>query len=267
MNYPLYKYYLNLDMNLDEIIDHYVLTFYSRKHNQQEILNVLKKVKESDKVQKLCNETARKYYAPSYEAFSNCIKSTLWFLIKPSETIVLASLFAILVWDERINRIHDLKSSKELKDDAIKLFKKYKIEGELSEDIYLNETIEGKKEKLEREKAKAIREEMNSITESWYFADFMRNIPPSTISLLNFKKPILTIKIESPRFSKLYNYKGPNIITVHISIRSLETGNYKVLDNCKSYDYFFNTTTYVFCIGRIKNSDEYLLYEIPPRRM
>ncbi len=266
MNYPLYKYYLNFDMNLDEIIDHYVLTFYSRKHNQQEILNVLKKVKESDKVQKLCNETARKYYAPSYEAFANCIKSTLWFLIKPSETIVLASLFAILVWDERINRIHDLKSSKELKDDAIKLFKKYKIEGELSEDIYLNETIEGKKEKLEREKAKAIKEEMNSITESWYFHDFMSKFPGATIRLLNFKKPILIIDI-CTRFLNFYNYKGPNKITVHISIRSLETGNYKVLDNCKYYNYIDNTIKYGFCIGRIKNTNEYLLYEIPPRRM
>ena len=33
MLYPLYEYYKNRDLTLDEIVDHYVTRFYAKKHD------------------------------------------------------------------------------------------------------------------------------------------------------------------------------------------------------------------------------------------
>lgn len=38
MEYPLYEYYKNRSLTLDEIVDHYVTRFYAKKHDGKAVL-------------------------------------------------------------------------------------------------------------------------------------------------------------------------------------------------------------------------------------
>ena len=100
MLYPLYNYYKNSKLSLDEIIDHYVTRFYCKKHDGKTVLNVLNRVKSSSKINNICGLSATRKIAPNYVDFASAINETIWFVFKSNMTHALAVLFAALYWDE-----------------------------------------------------------------------------------------------------------------------------------------------------------------------
>ena len=136
MQYPLYYYYKNRDMNLDEIIDHYVTRFYAKKHDGKAVLNVLNKVRNSSKIKNLCGQSATRRLAPNYVDFITTINEMVLFMFRSNMTQALAVLFAALYWDEKINSVYHLKTDEELRDDIIKVFKKLSIYEEMTEEEY-----------------------------------------------------------------------------------------------------------------------------------
>ena len=146
MLYPLYDYYKKSSLTLDEIVDHYVTRFYARKHNGKDVLKVLTKVKESSKIKNLCGESATRRIAPNYVDFASVINELLFFMFKSNMTQALAVLFAALYWDERVNSVYHLKSAEDLKDDIIKIFKKYSICEEMTESEFFGNKNENLQE-------------------------------------------------------------------------------------------------------------------------
>jgi succinate dehydrogenase flavin-adding protein (antitoxin of CptAB toxin-antitoxin module) len=136
MLYPLYEYYKNSDLNLDEIVDHYVSRFYSKKHDGKKVLKVLSKVRESSKIKNLCGQSATRRIAPNHIDFASVINEILWFAFKSNMTQALGVLFAIMYWDEKINKVYSLKDEIDVRDDAIKIFKKFSVFGDMTPEEY-----------------------------------------------------------------------------------------------------------------------------------
>jgi hypothetical protein len=133
MQYPLYEYYMLSSLTLDEIVDHYVTHFYSKKHSREDVMKVLTKIKESSKIKNLCGHSATRKIAPNYVDFATTINEIIWFVFRSNMTQALGVLFAILYWDEKINSVYSLKSDEDVRDDAIKIFKKFSIYEEMSQ--------------------------------------------------------------------------------------------------------------------------------------
>ena len=136
MEYPLYEYYKNRSLTLDEIVDHYVTCFYAKKHDGKTVLNVLNKVRNSSKIKNLCGQSATRRLAPNFIDFIATINGIVWFMLRSNMTQALAVLFAALYWDEKINSVYHLKTDEELRDDIIKVFKKLSIYEEMTEEEY-----------------------------------------------------------------------------------------------------------------------------------
>ena len=127
MLYPLYDYYRKRDCNLDEIVDHFVSTFYAKRYGVDKAYEVFEKIISSDKIKNLCGQSATRGIAPNYVDFSSVVHSILWFIFKSNLTIALATLYSILYWDEKINTVYCMKSDEDVKEDAIKIFDKFQI--------------------------------------------------------------------------------------------------------------------------------------------
>lgn len=290
MNYPLYNYYLNSGLTFDEVVDHYVTHFYAKKHDGKDVLKVLNKIKESDKIKNLCGQSATRGIAPNYVDFCSCVHSILWFTFKPTDTVVLATLFATLYWDERINRIHNLKPSDEVRDDAIKIFRKFQIYGELSEEMFFNETVEGNEErKKKNENAKkelAILNEIDSIKESWTWKAFVikNSIKQMSIHktpngcICELKRYVIRdeqecmitnmISVRSPYIEA--SSTGPDKLFASISIPLLESGIYERLNIAETTFYlqdykYYDSIFYYLRVGLIDSNSSipYLIYEDP----
>ncbi len=138
MLYPLYDYYYASDMTLEEILKHYIKFFYLRKHGSDKAEKVLYKVSESSKMQKLFDYSARKNLAPNYVDFGSVINEIMFFVFQSNETQALAVLAAAIAWDKKVNHFGILKDEYDLRNDTIKIFKKYSIYGEMSQQEFDN---------------------------------------------------------------------------------------------------------------------------------
>lgn len=139
MQYPLYEFYKNRSLTLEQVIDHYVTRFYAREYNGKDVLKVLTKVRESSKIKNLCGQSATRRIAPNYIDFASTINEMIWFVFKSNMTQALGVLFAALYWDEKINSVYHLKSADDLKDDIIKVFKKFSIYEEMTESEFMGD--------------------------------------------------------------------------------------------------------------------------------
>lgn len=136
MLYPLYDYYLASDMTLEQILKHYVKFFYLRKHGTDKAEKVLYKISESSKMQNLFNETARQNIAPNYVDFASVINEIMYFIFQSNETQALAVLAAAITWDRKVNHFGYLKDEYDLRNDTIKIFKKFSIYGEMTQEEF-----------------------------------------------------------------------------------------------------------------------------------
>ena len=127
MLYPLYDYYMQSDMSLEEILKHYICRFYLKKNGTDKAEKVLRKVSESSKMNKLFEQSARQWIAPNYVDFCSVINEMIYFIFKSNSTQALAVLAAAIAWDKQINQHAHLKNANAVRDDAIKIFKKYSI--------------------------------------------------------------------------------------------------------------------------------------------
>ena len=133
MLYPLYDYYYASDMTLEQILKHYIKFFYLRKHGSDKAEKVLYKVSESSKMQKLFDYSASQNIAPNYVDFGSVINEIMYFMFQSNETQALAVLAAAIAWDKKVNHLGILKDEYDLRNDTIKIFKKFSIYGEMTQ--------------------------------------------------------------------------------------------------------------------------------------
>lgn len=133
MQYPLYDYYSASDLTLEEILKHYIKNFYLRKHGSDKVEKVLNKVSDSSKMKKLFELSLRQRVMPNYIDFGSVINEMMYFMFQSNSTQALAVLAAAIAWDKQVNHLAGLKSQKAVRDDAIKIFKKYSICEDMSQ--------------------------------------------------------------------------------------------------------------------------------------
>lgn len=138
MLYPLYEYYFNGDLSLEQILKHYIQNFYLRKHGRDKAEKVLYKVSESPKMNKLFAQSAIQGVAPNYMDFGSVINEMMYFMFQSNETQALAVLAAAIAWDKKVNNHGFIKDEYDLRNDAIKIFKKYSICGEMTQEEFEN---------------------------------------------------------------------------------------------------------------------------------
>lgn len=136
MQYPLYDYYYASDLTLEEILKHYIEKFYLRKHGRDKVDTVLNKVSNSSKITGLFELSRKKRIAPNYIDFGSTINEMMYFMFQSNSTQALAVLAAAVDWNKQINRQLVLKNEKTVRDDAIKIFKKYSIYEEMTQIEY-----------------------------------------------------------------------------------------------------------------------------------
>jgi len=151
MQYPLYDYYYASDLTLEEILKHYIQNFYLRKHGRDKAEKVLYKVSDSSKIKKLFEQSAKQGIAPNYVDFGSVINEMMYFMFQSNSTQALAVLAAAIAWDKQINQYAHLKNEDDLRNDTIKIFQKYSMYGDMSQDEYERMTMSNTHDIMENE--------------------------------------------------------------------------------------------------------------------
>jgi hypothetical protein len=133
MQYPLYEYYYASDMTLEQILKHYIKCFYLRKHGRDKAEKVLYKASESSKMQKLFEDSVNQNIAPNNVDFASVINEIMYFIFQSNETQALAVIAAAVAWNIKVNNRGLLKDEYDFRNDIIKIFKKYSLYGEMTQ--------------------------------------------------------------------------------------------------------------------------------------
>lgn len=137
MKCSLYQYYSQSPLSLYEVRRHFLWNFYCQDHSRNDARKVLKAVVASSKIGRIIDKSLQKKYVPNYREFLSAIKGMFKFWFCSKETLVLATIEAILKWDIVANKKLGLKTQEELKQDTINVLKKYLIHKEVSIDDIL----------------------------------------------------------------------------------------------------------------------------------
>ena len=136
MQFPIYDYYIDSSMRLEDILSHYVENFYLRKHGRDKYEKILKKLSDSNKVKKLFDQSYNQKLAINYVDFGATVNEMMWFMFQSNETQAVAVLAMAVFWNTNVNSHLHLKSEKELRDDALKIFKKFSIYGDMTKEEF-----------------------------------------------------------------------------------------------------------------------------------
>lgn len=137
MKCSLYQYYSQSPLSLYEVRRHFLWNFYCQNHSRNDARKVLKAVVASSKIGRIIDKSLQKKHVPNYREFLSTIKGMFKFWFCSKETLVLATIEAILKWDIVANKKLGLKTQEELKQDTINVLKKYLIHREVSIDDIL----------------------------------------------------------------------------------------------------------------------------------
>lgn len=131
MEYPLYEYYLSSTLSLEEIVDDFVADYYLAHHGRTKVDKIFRKVMSSSKIASIDAFSIEKQLMPSFIDFGAAVNSVLWFAFQSNETQALAVLYAFVNWSKRVNSKYNFCTEEELRDEALKIFKKYNIVEEM----------------------------------------------------------------------------------------------------------------------------------------
>ncbi len=134
MKCSLYQYYSQSPLSLYEVRRHFLWNFYCQNHSRNDARKVLKAVVASSRIGRIIDKSLQKKLVPNYREFLSTIKGMFRFWFCSKETLVLATIEAILKWDIVANKKLELKTQEELMQDALNVLKEYLIHKEVSID-------------------------------------------------------------------------------------------------------------------------------------
>lgn len=134
MKCSLYQYYSQSPLSLYEVRRHFLWNFYCQNHSRNDARKVLKAVVASSKIARIIDKSLQKKLVPNYRQFLSAIKGMFRFWFCSKETLILATIEAILKWDIVANKKLKLKTQEELKQDTLKVLEKYLVHKEVSID-------------------------------------------------------------------------------------------------------------------------------------
>lgn len=147
MQYSLYDFYSRKAWDLYDVRKHFIEHFYCLTHGRNDVEKTLKAIVHSSKIDGIIEESRRRGIAPTHTDFLSTICSMLKFMFSSNDTQILAAIDAALRWDIEVNHSLHLVSQEELKQEMIKVFRKYSVYKEMTEEEYHG--TESSKEKSE----------------------------------------------------------------------------------------------------------------------
>lgn len=125
MKCSLYQYYSQSPLNLYEVSRHFLWHFYCQNHSRKDAGKVLRAVVASSKIGRIIEKSIQSKNVPNYSDFLSAIKGMFKFLFCSKDTLILATIEAVLRWDIVANSKLNLRTPEELKQDTLKVLKKY----------------------------------------------------------------------------------------------------------------------------------------------
>ncbi len=125
MQYSLYQFYSQSPLDLYEVRRHFLWNFYCQNHSRNDARKVLKAVVVSSRIGRIIDKSIQKKHTPNYNDFLSAIKGMVKFWFCSRNTLILATIEAVLRWDIVANKKLGLRNPDELKQDTLKVLKKY----------------------------------------------------------------------------------------------------------------------------------------------
>lgn len=125
MQYSLYQFYSLSSLDLYEIRRHFLWNFYCQNHSRNDARRVLRAVVVSSRIGRIIDKSIQKKHTPNYNDFLSAIKGIVKFWFCSKNTLILATIEAVLRWDIVANKKLNLRNPDELKQDTLKVLKKY----------------------------------------------------------------------------------------------------------------------------------------------
>lgn len=125
MKSSLFQYYSQSSLNLYGVRRHFLWHFYCQNHSRKDAGKVLRAVVASSKIGRIIEKSIQCKNVPNFSGFLSAIKGILKFLFCSKDTLILATIEAVLRWDIVANSKLNLRTPEELKQDTLKVLKKY----------------------------------------------------------------------------------------------------------------------------------------------
>lgn len=100
---------------------------YIPKYGVDKYKTVFEKVSKSKKIATLNGLSIQKRIAPTAHDFAAAVNEIAWFLFQSQETVALAALMAIGLWDQDVNRIYHFSTQFEVEQKAIAVLELLKV--------------------------------------------------------------------------------------------------------------------------------------------
>ena len=125
MRDSLFQFYSLSPLNLYEVSRHFLWHFYCQNHSRKDAGKVLRAVVASSKIGRIIEKSIQSKSVPNYSDFLSAIKGMFKFLFCSKDTLILATIEAVLRWDIVANSKLNLRTPEELKQDTLKVLRKY----------------------------------------------------------------------------------------------------------------------------------------------
>ena len=136
MLYPLYDYYMQSDLSLEEVASHFMENFYLKKYGFDKTAKISKKIGNSSKIAAIYGESIQRRAVPDAIVFGSAINEMMYFIFQSNETQALAVLLAGCFWKKEVNDVYKITSDEDIKLKILSIFKKYQILEEMTEDQF-----------------------------------------------------------------------------------------------------------------------------------
>lgn len=136
MQYSLYELYSQSPLDLYSVRKHFIDRFYCLTHGRNDVEKILKTIVSSSKIDGIIEASSRRGVVPTHTDYLSTICSMLKFMFSSNDTQILAAISAALRWDIEVNSKQQLISQEELKQEMIKVFRKYDVYKEMTEEEY-----------------------------------------------------------------------------------------------------------------------------------
>ena len=136
MQYPLYDYYNRSNLNLSEIVQHYVKNVYQKHYGRNKADKVLEKTFGLKGLKPIYEYSLQNRKMPPVSYVCEWVNGNLWFMIQSNKTQALAVLFIMQRWQQDINERYFFEHFSNVKDEAIKVFKMFDMYEEMTKEEF-----------------------------------------------------------------------------------------------------------------------------------
>ena len=263
----MYEYYQKSDLSLEEIIDHYVQTFFLKVNGRNRVDEIIRRVKDSSKLHTIDSESIKLRVVPNHIDFGSAINEMFWFLFKSNSTHALAVLIAANEWNKRVNDVYHFGLERDVREKAIRIFKKYDMYEEMTQDEFnRHATATIADDNIKKSPSNSALEN-KKVTKRWKLLEFCKQygVPEYIDDFVDVSgKPFPAMSFKADKFepSEVASYVDSNNKMRKLSFIMVTFD--KELAGVVSFDYIIEHKYELQIVRIVSTESPYPLYELKP---